>query len=90
MKRLLVLALLSGCATIPQDIYIVDSKTEVAQCELVGTVTNDIWHNFSLESAYANAMERARKAGGDTVYVVDSGGGVNNFYVILQAYACNS
>lgn len=85
--RLLILALLSGCATIPQDILIAD-KDDVQECRLVGTVTNDFWHNSGLEQAYANAMDRAGREGADTVVVIDSGGGVNNFYVLLHAYDC--
>ena len=99
MKKLFVAAvLLTGCATMPENVRFASSTEEVADCDYLGMFRNDAL-NDGAETSLNSAATQAAEAGADTIVIIskdssvegstDDDGYVGTSHsVTVQGYKC--
>lgn len=100
MKKLIVaVALLAGCATMPENVRFASSTAEVEKCEYLGIFRNDAL-NDGAETSLNGAATRAAEAGADTVVIISRDSSVEgstgndgrvdtSHSVTVQGYKCS-
>lgn len=90
MKRLTIIIaslVIGACATMPEGVLLVQ-ESHVTDCQPLGMVSNDAFHDMTTANATADMLQAAAKLGADSVVLNNKPKTMLEISMVGTAYYC--